>query len=139
MELTIYFDWQPDTSENFEILSPRLQDYPKCLIVNAVSLAKPDAASALIAELSTNNVDICKISETWLAKKIWSSLICPNGYTFLRKGSDHLAVMVTPRLQAKAEREHVYVRDVRHHRKITMENKLKVFDWSNFYSAKNAA
>ena len=41
--------------------------------------------------------------------------------------SDHLAVMVTPRIQAKPERKHVYFRDVRQHRKIDMENKLKFF------------
>ena len=52
--------------------------------------------------------------------------------------SDHLAVMVTPRLQARPERKHVYFRDVRHHRKIVMENKLKVFDWSKVYSANDA-
>ncbi len=34
---------------------------PKCLVINARSIAKPDAASALIAELSTNDVDICII------------------------------------------------------------------------------
>ena len=48
--------------------------------------------------------------------------------------SDHLAVMVTPRIQAKPERKHVYFRDVRQHRKIDMENKLKFFDWSKIFS-----
>ena len=48
--------------------------------------------------------------------------------------SDHLAVMVTPRIQAKPERKHVYFRDVRQHRKIDMENKLKFFDWSRVFS-----
>ena len=33
--------------------------------------------------------------------------------------SDHLAVMVTPRIQAKPERKRVYFRDVRQHRKIS--------------------
>ena len=37
---------------------------PKCLVINARSLAKPDAASALNVEISTNNIDICLISET---------------------------------------------------------------------------
>lgn len=247
---------------------------PKCLVINARSLAKPDAASALNAELSTNNVDICIISETWLTEKIQSSLICPSGYTIVRKDrsagrhgggvaivcrndwkvkkldlqnnfeclwceietknsnyhigaiyhppdpdylesdlldqlsdsceqilltepnariiiagdinqlktrdlcnqynleqmvkkftrgqrildvfltncphlwkqptvlkclvrSDHLAVMVTPKILAKPERTFVYFRDVRHHRKINMENKLKACDWSNIYAAKN--
>ena len=48
--------------------------------------------------------------------------------------SDHLAVMVTPRIQAKPERKHVYFRDVRQHRKIDMENKLKFFDWIKVFS-----
>ena len=48
--------------------------------------------------------------------------------------SDHLAVMVTPRIQAKPERKHVYFRDVRQHRKIDMENKSKFFDWSKGFS-----
>ena len=42
--------------------------------------------------------------------------------------------MVTPRIQAKPERKHVYFRDVRQHRKIDMENKLKFFDWSKVFS-----
>ena len=42
--------------------------------------------------------------------------------------------MVTPRIQAKPERKHVYFRDVRQHRKIDMENRLKFFDWSKFFS-----
>ncbi len=49
--------------------------------------------------------------------------------------SDHLAVMVTPKIQARPERKYVYFRDVRHHRKFDMENKLKAFDWSKVYSA----
>ncbi len=49
--------------------------------------------------------------------------------------SDHLAVMVTPKIQARPERKYVYFRDVRHHLKIDMENKLKAFDWSKVYSA----
>ena len=48
--------------------------------------------------------------------------------------SDHLAVTVTPRIQAKPERKHVYFRNVRQHRKIDMENKLKFFNWSKVFS-----
>ena len=48
--------------------------------------------------------------------------------------SDHLAVMVTPRIQAKPEPKHVYFRDVRQNRKIDMENKLKFFVWSKVFS-----
>ena len=61
-----------------------------------------------------------------------------NRYTSTIKGlvrSDHLAVMVTPRIQAKPEREHVYFRDVRQYQKIDMENKLTFFDWSKVFSA----
>ncbi len=50
---------------------------PKCLVINARSIAKPNAASVLNAELSTNDVDICIISESRLTEKIQSSLICP--------------------------------------------------------------
>ena len=43
--------------------------------------------------------------------------------------------MVTPRIQTKPKRKHVYFRDVRQHRKIDMENKLKFFDCSKVFSA----
>ena len=42
--------------------------------------------------------------------------------------------MVTPRIQAKPERKHIYFRDVRQHRKIDKENKLKFFDCSKVFS-----
>ena len=58
---------------------------PKCLVINARSLAKLCAASALNGEISTNNIDTCLISETWLNNKIPSSSICPNGYILVRK------------------------------------------------------
>lgn len=58
---------------------------PKCMVINARSLAKPDAASALNTELHSNNIDICFVSETWLSNRIPSHLVCPNGYTLLRK------------------------------------------------------
>ena len=61
---------------------------PKCLVIKARSSAKPDAAPALNAELITNSVEICIISETWLTEKIQSSLICPNGYVIVRKYRD---------------------------------------------------
>ena len=58
---------------------------PKCLIINARSLAKPDAAAALHSELSTNNIDICFVSETWLNPNIPTHLVCPQGYVMVRK------------------------------------------------------
>jgi hypothetical protein len=54
---------------------------PKCLVLNARSLVKPDAYPALYAELNCNNIDLCFISET----AIPSSLICPPGYGIARK------------------------------------------------------
>ena len=45
--------------------------------------------------------------------------------------SDHLAVMVSPRTHVKAERKHVFFRDVREHRKIEMEKRLKEYNWTS--------
>ena len=58
---------------------------PKCMVINARSLAKPGATSALYADLHSNKIDICFVSETWLNNKIRSHLICPDGYTISRK------------------------------------------------------
>ena len=58
---------------------------PKCLVLNAISLVQPDAYPALYAELNSNNIDLCFISETWLHSAIPSSLICPPGYGIARK------------------------------------------------------
>ena len=45
--------------------------------------------------------------------------------------SDHLAVLVLPRITSKPIRKFVYFRNVREHRKIEMEKKLVDFDWSS--------
>ena len=58
---------------------------PKCMVINARSLAKPDAAVSLNVELCTNNIDICFVTETWLNDKIPSSLVCLGNYVFVRK------------------------------------------------------
>lgn len=58
---------------------------PRCMVINARSLVKADAAPALYAELSSNNIDFCFVSESWLNKKILSHLICPDGYVMVRK------------------------------------------------------
>ena len=58
---------------------------PKCMVINARSLAKPQAASALNTELSTWEIDICFVCETWLNNKIPSNLICPENYCIIRK------------------------------------------------------
>ena len=63
---------------------PPTKAIPKCLVINARSLAKPDAPSALYTEMISNNIDICFVSETWLHDNISSELICPNGYGILR-------------------------------------------------------
>ena len=46
--------------------------------------------------------------------------------------SDHLAVVVSPSIPAKPSRKHVSFRDTREHRKIDMDKKLDVHDWSIF-------
>ena len=58
---------------------------PKCMVINAHSLAEADAAPALCAELSSNDIDICFVSESWLNIKILSHLICPVSYVMVRK------------------------------------------------------
>ena len=42
--------------------------------------------------------------------------------------SDHLAVVITPRVAVKPERKTVYFRDARHHRKLTMMRELEAQD-----------
>ena len=56
------------------------------MVIHARSLAKADDATpALYAELSSNNIDNCFVSESWLNKKILSQLICLDGYLMIRK------------------------------------------------------
>ena len=61
------------------------QQSPQCLVLNARSTVKPDAFSALCADVKTNNIDICCISETWLNYTVCNSQVCPSRYTILRK------------------------------------------------------
>lgn len=56
---------------------------PKCLVLNARLIAKPGAVHSLQAELSSNFIDLCFISETWLHDSFGTSLAV--GYTFLTK------------------------------------------------------
>ena len=58
---------------------------PNCMVLNARSLVKPDATSGLSTDLSSNKIDICIVSETWLNSRVSSHLVCPDGYTILRK------------------------------------------------------
>ncbi len=54
--------------------------------INARSLAKPDACSALYLELNSHNVDLGIVTETWLKSTIPSQVVCPDGFTVIRKG-----------------------------------------------------
>ena len=63
---------------------PRL--IPCCLVLNARSIAKPDAFPALCADIKCNNIDhFCCITETWLKPTIPSSLLCPPNFSIIRK------------------------------------------------------
>lgn len=42
------------------------------------------------AELHSNDVDICFVSEIWLNKNIPSQIVCPDGYILLRKDRSDL-------------------------------------------------
>ena len=64
---------------------PAQKIIPKFLAINARSLAKPQAASELDVELSSWEIDICFLCETWLNYKISSNLVCPNNYFIVRK------------------------------------------------------
>ena len=44
--------------------------------------------------------------------------------------TDHLTVIVTPRVAAKPERKIVYFRDAREHRKFAIKRELEAQDWS---------
>ena len=59
---------------------------PKCLgVINAYSLVKSDAVSTLYAELTSNRIVICFVSETWLHKNVPTSMVCAEGYLMIRK------------------------------------------------------
>ena len=57
-----------DLADKLGLSAPKI--IPHCMIINARSLAKPDAASALHAELHSNKIDICFVSETWLVEMV---------------------------------------------------------------------
>ena len=62
----------------------------------------------------------------------------PTVFTSLVR-SDHLAVMVAPQTLAKAEKKHVFFRDVREHRKIEMEKRLKEYNWTSVNNTRDAS
>jgi hypothetical protein len=47
--------------------------------------------------------------------------------------------MVAPQTLAKAERKHVLFRDVREHRKIEMEKRLKEYSWTSVNNTRDAS
>ena len=57
---------------------------PNCTALNAHSLVKPDATSGLSTGFSSNKIDICIVSETWLNSRVSSHVAYPDGYTILR-------------------------------------------------------
>ena len=66
---------------------------PKCLgVINAHSLVKSDAVSTLYAELTSNRIDICFVSETWLHKNVPTSMVCAEGYLMIRKDRGGLRI-----------------------------------------------
>ena len=67
------------------ILKPGPPLIPKCLVLNPRSMVKPYAASALCTEVTTNKIDVCFISETWLNSNVPLILICPDGYALISK------------------------------------------------------
>ena len=58
---------------------------PVFMVLNSRSVAKPDACAALYADWKSKNVDVCCVSETWLKDTHMDHLICPQGFTILRK------------------------------------------------------
>ncbi len=77
--------------------SPRV--IPRCPVLNARSLIKPDALPALYADLKCNEIDICCISETWLKPVIPNYLVCPDGYSIVKK----IELIAEAKLQLFAE------------------------------------
>ena len=62
---------------------------------------------------------------------IWKS---PTMFISLAR-SDHLAIMVSPQTPSNTERENVFIRDVREHRKIEMDKRMKKYNWADVNNA----
>ncbi len=71
--------------------------------------------------LKTLDVFLTNCLYIWKVSIVFASLV----------RSDHLAIMVSLQTFAKAERKHVFFRDVREHRKIEMEKRLKEYNWTS--------
>ena len=68
---------------------PGRRSIPTFIVINARSLAEPDACSALYLELNCHNVDLTVVTETWLKSAIPSLVICPHGFTVIRNGKPY--------------------------------------------------
>ena len=79
--------------------------------------------------LKTLDVFLTNRPYIWKVPTVFTSLV----------RSDHLAVMVAPQTVAKAERKHVFFRDVREHRKIEMEKRLKEYNWTSVNNTRDAS
>ena len=79
--------------------------------------------------LKTLDVFLTNRPYIWKVPTVFASLV----------RSDHLAVMVAPQTLAKAERKHVFFRDVREHRKIEMEKRLKEYNWTSVNNTRDVS
>ena len=64
---------------------------------------------------------------------LWSRLKVIDGVV----KSDHLAVVITPRVAVKPEKNPVYFREARDHRKFAIMSELETQDWSFIDDCKN--
>ena len=64
---------------------PKCRTIPTCIVINARSLAKPDASPALYLELKNHDVDLGIVTETWLKSTIPKQAISPGGFSVKRK------------------------------------------------------
>ena len=68
---------------------PRRRIVAVGLVLNPRSSVKPVASAALHLELTNNNVNFCIITETWLKPAISSHVMCPNGFSMIRKDREN--------------------------------------------------
>jgi hypothetical protein len=61
-----------------------IKQIPSFMVLNARSLAKPDACAALYMDLKSKNIDVCCISKTWQKKTHMDHVICPQGFTIVK-------------------------------------------------------
>ena len=83
------------------------------MLLNARSIAKPDACAALYADLRNKNIDVCCISEAWLKETHMDHLICPQGFTILRK-DETPTIGRYKKYQISAANSNVYGQRLRH-------------------------